>query len=178
MSRIGKQLLDLTNVKLENVGQDIKVIGNKGELIVKIHPTVEIEINDNTAKVKLKIDDENNRKFLGLTRTLIDNAIKGVTEGFTKELHLVGVGYRASISGKNITLNLGYSHPVNYELDVLVDGVINDNTKIVLSSIDKQKLGQVASEIRSFRPPEPYKGKGVKYSDEVIKRKAGKAASK
>jgi len=153
------------------------VKGPKGELTLDVHPDVKVVVDDAEILVERASDQKVHRALHGLTRSLIANMVKGVTEGYSKTLEIVGVGYRADAKGKGITLNIGFSHPINYQP---VDGVkleCPNQTTIVVSGIDKQKLGQTAAELRSFRPPEPYKGKGIKYQDEHVRRKAGKTAS-
>ena len=151
--------------------------GPKGELSLEVHPDVKVVVDDGEIRVERASDSKPHRALHGLTRSLIANMVTGVTQGYTKTLEIVGVGYRADATGKGITLNVGFSHPVNYQP---VDGVkleCPNQTTIVVSGIDKQKVGQTAAEIRGFRPPEPYKGKGIRYAGEQIRRKAGKTAS-
>ena len=179
MSRIGKkpvQLPDKVQVTLD--GDTIKVKGPKGNLERQIHPAVSIEINDNVLEVKTELKDKKKVALQGLFRSLIYNMVIGVTEGYQKQLLLSGIGYRAEAKGKNLVLNVGYSNPVNFELPEGVSAAVEANTKITLSGIDKELLGQAAANVRSIRPPEPYKGKGIMYADERIIRKAGKTAGK
>ena len=177
MSRIGRQPVEIPkgiDVKVD--GTDVKVKGPKGTLEANFHPDIEINITDGKILVNRKSEDKKHRSLHGLTRTLIANMILGVKDGFSKELEINGVGYRASKQGSNLVMNLGYSHQVIIpEVDGIKIDVPSPN-KIVVSGPDKQKVGQFAAEIREKRPPEPYKGKGIKYIDEVIIRKEGKAA--
>jgi large subunit ribosomal protein L6 len=136
---------------------------------------VTVEVDGSVIRVSRKDDSREARSLHGLTRTLISNMVKGVSEGFSKRLEIVGVGYRAEVKGTSLNLSLGYSHPINYELPKGVTASVEKQTSVILKGADKQLVGQVAAEIRGFRPPEPYKGKGIKYADEVIRRKAGKA---
>ena len=179
MSRIGRQPVEIPkgiDVKVD--GTDVKVKGPKGALEANFHPDIEINITDGKILVNRKSEDKKHRSLHGLTRTLIANMILGVKDGFSKELEINGVGYRASKQGSNLVMNLGYSHQVIIpEVDGIKIDVPSPN-KIVVSGPDKQKVGQFAAEIREKRPPEPYKGKGIKYIDEVIIRKEGKAGAK
>jgi large subunit ribosomal protein L6 len=178
MSRIGK--LPVTIVKGVEVKQSngtLTVKGPKGELTLDVHPEMKVVVDEAEVRVERPSDEKEHRALHGLTRSLIANMVTGVTDGFSKTLEIVGVGYRADTKGKGITLNLGFSHPIEYQP---VDGVsleCPNQTTVVVSGIDKQKVGQTAAEIRAFRPPEPYKGKGVRYQDEHVRRKAGKTAS-
>lgn len=179
MSRIGKSPISIPSgveVKLDE--SKVTVKGPKGLLSLNIHPGIYVEIDkgdSQTVRVK-RIDNENqNRALHGLTRSLIFNMIEGVTKEFTKELEVNGVGYRVQKQGKNIVMNLGFSHQVIVSETDDVKLEVQGSNKIIVHGIDKQKVGQFAAEIREKRPPEPYKGKGIKYSDEVIIRKEGKA---
>ena len=178
MSRIGKRPVPiLKGVEVRQVNGTLKVKGPKGELALDVHRDVKVLIDEQEVRVERSSDEKKDRALHGLTRALIANMVKGVTEGFSKTLEIVGVGYRADLKGKGITLQLGYSHPIIYQA---VEGVkleCPNQTTIVISGPDKQKVGQTAAEIRSLRPPEPYKGKGIKYQGEHIRRKAGKTAS-
>jgi large subunit ribosomal protein L6 len=179
MSRLGKNPIQIpagTQVKIEN--NFVMVKGPKGELKEKLHNLVKIEFDDK--EIKLKIDDKEDKKqksLWGLYSRLVLSMVKGVNTLYEKSLEINGVGYKASITGNKIILNVGYSHPVNFVLPNGVNGQIKENI-ITLSSIDKQLLGETAARIREVRKPEPYKGKGIKYSDEVIKRKQGKTSAK
>ena len=178
MSRIGKMPIQIpkgVDFKLEGVRAKIK--GPKGELQRDLHPNMKIEFKDNEVTVTRPTDGRLDRSLHGLTRTLINNMVLGVSSGYSKQLNIVGVGYKVALKGKDLELNLGHSHAINYPapkgIDFEVDGKKNT---IVIKGINKELVGQTAAEIRGFRPPEPYKGKGVMYSTERIIRKAGKAA--
>jgi large subunit ribosomal protein L6 len=176
MSRIGNKPVTLPgSVKAEYKDDIIFIEGAKGKLQQSVHPDVELKIEDNVINVLPKSQKKEHRAFQGMTRALIANMVTGVSEGFQKVLEVNGVGYRAEVKGKNLIMNLGYSNPVEYPVAEGVTVTVEGN-KISVSGIDKQLVGQVAAEIREKRPPEPYKGKGVKYVDEHIIRKAGKAA--
>ena len=175
MSRIGQKIIEIPDNVEANLGQDeIKLTGPKGELSTPIFEGASIEIADKTITVTKGEDNQGFSKNWGLQRTLISNSIIGVSEGYSKKLEITGVGYRAQMKGNNIQLSLGFSHDVNYETPEGIKIETPTQTEIIISGIDKQKVGQVAAEIRAFRPPEPYKGKGVKYEDEHIFRKEGK----
>lgn len=179
MSRIGKKIIDIpkgVTVTLE--GGIVKVKGPKGELQRAIHPNIKVEMKDNQIEVKRPDDFKENRALHGLTRALIQNMILGVNEEYKKTLDIVGVGYKVELKGENLLLNMGYSHPIYFMPPTGIKLVAPTPTQIVVSGIDKQLVGQVAAKIRSIREPEPYKGKGIKYSDEHILRKAGKTAGK
>lgn len=179
MSRLGKMPIELpagTQAKLEK--DFIIVKGPKGELKTKMNGIVKTEITDK--EIKLSIDDQNdgNSKALwGLFRSLIKNMVVGVNESYTKKLEINGVGYKAAANGSKLTLNLGFSHPVIYELPEGIKAEVQAN-EIIINGIDKQLVGEVSAQIRKIRKPEPYKGKGIKYSDEILRRKAGKTAGK
>ena len=178
MSRIGKKPINIpSGVDLKVSGLNVAVKGPKGQLCRDLHPNMKIEFKDNEVTVTRPSDGRLDRSLHGLTRTLISNMVQGVTEGYSKQLNIVGVGYKVALKGRDLVLNLGHSHPIDYPapngIEFEVDG--KKNTIIVKGS-NKEVVGQTAAEIRSFRPPEPYKGKGVMYSTERIKRKAGKAA--
>jgi len=178
MSRIGRKPVSiLKGVEVKQTNGTIMVKGPKGELTLDVHPDITVVVDESEVRVERPSDAKTHRALHGLTRALIANMVTGVTKGFSKTLEIVGVGYRADAKGKGITLALGFSHPIEY---VPVEGVkleCPNQTTVVVSGIDKAKVGQTAAEIRAFRPPEPYKGKGVKYQDEHIRRKAGKTAS-
>ncbi len=176
MSRVGKKPINIKDVEVTLSGNDLKVKGKLGELEMKIHPNITVEINGDELEVKRPNDLRENRALHGLTRALIQNMVTGVTEGFSKSLDIVGVGYRAELKGKNLLLNIGYSHPIYFVPPDEIKLEVPAPTQIKISGIDKELVGLVAAKIRSFRKPEPYKGKGIKYSDEVIVRKAGKTA--
>jgi large subunit ribosomal protein L6 len=179
VSRIGKKLIKIpSGVTISKTGNVVKAKGAKGELECSVHPNISVEIKDNEIKVKRPDDTKENKALHGLTRALIQNMIFGVTEAYTKTLDIVGVGYRAELKGNNLLLNIGYSHPVYFFPPDNIKLQTPTQTQIVISGIDKQLVGQIAAKIRSIRKPEPYKGKGIKYSDEFIRRKAGKTAGK
>jgi large subunit ribosomal protein L6 len=176
MSKIAKKPIEIkegVQIALEN--DEIKVIGTKGNLSWRIPKGVEVKMEEGNLIVTTKVDTDNVRALSGLTRALIANMVKGVSDGFTKNLELTGVGYRAQASGNNLTLNVGYSHPVNIRADQSITFSVQDNV-ITVSGMDKTLVGDVAAKIRAVRPPEPYKGKGIKYQNERIRRKVGKAA--
>jgi large subunit ribosomal protein L6 len=180
MSRIGKQPIEVpagVDVKIEN--NVITIKGTKGELKREVHPNMKIEFKDNVITVQRPDDTKENRSLHGLFRSLIFNMVEGVTKGFEKRLEIVGVGYRANASGSKITLSLGYSHPIEYKAPENIMFEMDGDKKniIIVKGIDKEIVGQVASVIRSYRKPEPYKGKGIRYQDEYVPRKAGKAAA-
>ncbi|MBR5991209.1 MAG: 50S ribosomal protein L6 [Clostridia bacterium] len=175
MSRIGKMPIAIqAGVEVKLDGTTVSVKGPKGELTRTVHPNMKVEVNGAEVTVTRPNDNKENRSLHGLTRSLIANMVKGVTDGFTKELEVNGVGYRASVEGNKLVLNVGYSHPVEMPLPDGIKAEVNDK-KITISGIDNQKVGQFAAEVREKRPPEPYKGKGIKYMDEHIRRKEGKA---
>jgi len=179
MSRLGKLPIELpegTQVKIEDGFVVIK--GPKGKLKEKLHQLVKVDIGDKELKVTV-VDQENKKEkaLWGLYRSLINNMAVGVTKGYEKKLEINGVGYRAAVSGNKLTLNVGYSHPVDYTLPEDITAAVEGNI-VTISGIDKQLVGNVAAQIRKIRKPEPYKGKGIKYVDEVIRRKVGKAAVK
>jgi len=181
MSRIGKLPITLpAGVTVTVKDQDITVKGPKGELFQTVNPNITVEVDGNELKVSRVNDDKQNRAFHGLYRSLINNMIIGVADGFTKQLELVGVGYRASNQGQKLDLALGFSHNIVLEVvsEVNVETISEKgkNPIVKLTSFDKQLLGQVAAKIRAFRKPEPYKGKGVKFVGEEVRRKAGKSA--
>ncbi|MGN0115120.1 MAG: 50S ribosomal protein L6 [Acutalibacteraceae bacterium] len=176
MSRIGKKPVTIpAGVEVKVDGTTVTVKGPKGTLTQEVHPNMTITIEGSELTVTRPNDDKENRALHGLTRSLIANMVEGVTEGFKKTLQVNGVGYRVAKQGKTLVMNLGFSHQVNVdETDGITIDVPDANT-IVISGADKQKVGQFAAEVREKRPPEPYKGKGIKYADEVIRRKEGKA---
>lgn len=184
MSRIGKQPITIPAGVTATIGKDnvLTVKGPKGELKQNIDRDITVEVKDNTITFTRPTDQIRHRAMHGLYRALVANLVKGVTEGFKRNLELVGVGYKASNQGNLLDLSLGYSHNIIFEipkeLKVTTAQEKGDNPKIFLEGIDKQLIGQVAAKLRSLRKPEPYKGKGVKYVGEVIRRKAGKAAGK
>ncbi len=177
MSRIGRRPVPiLKGVKIDQTNGTLKVKGPKGELSLDLHENVKVVVEGEELRVERFSEEKKDKALHGLTRALIANMVKGVTEGFTRTLEIVGVGYRADVKGKGITLQLGYSHPIVYLPAEGVKLECPNQTTVVISGADKQKVGQAAAEIRGFRPPEPYKGKGIKYQGEHIRRKAGKTA--
>ncbi|HLV10694.1 MAG TPA: 50S ribosomal protein L6 [Halanaerobiales bacterium] len=175
MSRIGKlpvEIPDKVEVKLEE--NQIKVKGPKGELVQGINPLANVMIEDNKIIIKRVRDGRQERAAHGLVRSLIQNMVEGVTDGFEKKLEMVGVGYSAKVNGKDLVLEVGYSHPVVIEAEKNIEFEVEKNTNITVKGIDKQQVGRVASRIRAVREPEPYKGKGIKYAGEHIRRKVGK----
>lgn len=184
MSRIGSAIIDLPKGVTIDVNKSnlVTVKGPKGELKQQIDPDLSLEINDGTVQVTRPTDQKRHRSVHGLYRSLVNNMIEGVTEGFVKELELVGVGYRASNTGQLLELTLGYSHPIYFLLpdEVKVETITEKgkNPIVKIESIDKQLIGQVAAKIRAFRKPEPYKGKGIRFKGEQIRTKAGKTAAK
>jgi large subunit ribosomal protein L6 len=175
MSRIGKKPVPVpSGVSVTIDGQTVKVKGSKGEMQARMVDLVNIKHENDEIVVSPVDQSKPARSAWGLSRTLIANLITGVTDGFTKKLEINGVGYRAALQGQGLQLNLGYSHDVVYAIPQGIDIKVPKPTEIVVSGIDKQRVGQVAAEIRAWRPPEPYKGKGVKYADETIFRKEGK----
>jgi large subunit ribosomal protein L6 len=175
MSRIGNKPVALPKgVTAQVNGNTVKVKGPKGELQVTLAAEVSASIGDDGVTVAPKEGAERGRQMWGLSRTLVNNLVTGVTQGFNERLEINGVGYRAAVQGKNLQLQLGFSHDVAYPIPAGISIVCEKPTSIAISGIDKQLVGQVAAEIRSYRPPEPYKGKGVKYASEHILRKEGK----
>jgi large subunit ribosomal protein L6 len=179
MSRIGKNPIKIpSGVDIKMDGTSIKVKGPKGELNRDLHPNMKIEVADGEIKVSRPSDGRIDKSLHGLTRTLVNNMVIGVTEGYSKQLNVVGVGYKVDLKGKNLVMQLGFSHPVEYPSP---DGIKFDvdpkKNTIVVNGINKEQVGQTSAEIRKIRPPEPYKGKGVMYSTEKIRRKAGKAVT-
>lgn len=179
MSRIGKKPIAIPNgVEVEVQGTRVRVKGPKGELVREFRPEVSIRVEDGNVVVQRASDSKTHRAFHGLSRALLANMVTGVTEGFQKSLEIVGVGYRAEKKGNTLVLNVGYSHPVEYPEPKGISISTPNPTTIVVQGIDKEQVGQVAAEIRSVRPPEPYKGKGIRYLGEQVRRKAGKTGAK
>lgn len=175
MSRIGKKPIPVPDGVTANIdGQSVSVKGPKGQLSIDLVEEVSVSMDDGVLSVEPRNETKRARSMWGMSRTLIDNMFVGVSQGFTRELEINGVGYRAQVQGKNLQLQLGYSHDVVFPIPEGIEIKCEKPTSVAISGIDKQKVGQVAAKIRSFRPPEPYKGKGVKYSDEYIFRKEGK----
>ncbi|MCH8811875.1 MAG: 50S ribosomal protein L6 [Gemmatimonadetes bacterium] len=177
MSRIGKQPIEVPQgVDVTLNGQSVHVKGPKGELTFDAHPDMTVALDDGVITVTRPSDDPEHRALHGLTRVLIANMVEGVVTGFSKTLEIQGVGYRALQKGSGIELHLGFSHTIEYPTPDGVSLDLPDQTTIVVTGMDKQKVGQAAADIRSFRPPEPYKGKGIRYRGEQVRRKAGKTA--
>jgi len=175
MSRIGKKAVTVPSGVTATVnGQEVAVKGPKGELKHVLADAIVAKLDKGHIEVAMREDTKEARAMWGMTRTMVANLMAGVTEGFTKKLEITGVGYRAAVQGSNLQLQLGYSHDVSFPIPKGIQVVCPKPTEIVITGIDKQKVGQVAAEIRQFRPPEPYKGKGVKYAGEFILRKEGK----
>jgi large subunit ribosomal protein L6 len=179
MSRIGRQPITVpSGVEVTIEGNRVRVKGPKGELERTIHREMEVKRDGDTITIERPSDQPQHRSLHGLSRTLIANMIQGVTEGYTKTLEIVGVGYRAENKPFGLTLNLGYSHQIDYKAPEGIKLQATTPTVVQVAGTNKEVVGQVAAEIRSLRPPEPYKGKGVRYQGEVVRRKAGKAGSK
>lgn len=184
MSRIGNLPVPISDKVEFSVNADniATFKGEKGTNTLRIHPNITIEKSDGELIIKRNNDEKSNRALHGLFRALINNAVVGVSEGYTKKLEIIGVGYRASISGDVLELNLGYSHPIFFVppegITIEVDTKSSKNPILVITGVDKEMVGQVAAKIRSFRKPEPYKGKGIRYHGEQVRRKAGKSAAK
>lgn len=180
MSRVGRAPVFFDKAVQITVSpqKDMVIKGAKHSMTIRLRPEIKAKIED--GKVILTPDNQapTTRAYHGLMRALIQNAVTGVTKGWTKELELNGVGYRAAVSGKKLELTLGYSHPVIFMIPQGIEITVDKQTKIVINGPNREQVGQVAAKIRSFRPPEPYLGKGIKYSDEVIRKKAGKSATK
>ncbi|MFP4416114.1 MAG: 50S ribosomal protein L6 [Chitinispirillaceae bacterium] len=179
MSRIGKLPVNIPDgVEVKIQGSDIVVKGPKGTLSQRMLKDIKFEIKDGQVLCTPENEDRKTRAAWGLSRVLIYNMVTGVSAGFKKELSIVGVGYRAEMKGKNLTIHIGYSHPILVFPREGIEFAVESPTKIIVSGIDKQLVGQVAADIREVRPPEPYKGKGIRYADEQVQRKAGKAGAK
>lgn len=174
MARVLKPIAIPSGVNLSVDGQTVSVKGSKGNLAHEVHPEVEIHQEDGQVRFSPRKEDRNVMALVGTTRALVNTMMTGVSSGFEKKLELVGVGYRAQAQGKVLNLTLGFSHPIAYEVPEGITIETPSQTEVVVKGVNKQQVGQVAAEIRAFRPPEPYKGKGVKYSDERIVRKEAK----
>ena len=175
MSRIGKQPVAIpAKVKVDIKGDKVNVEGPKGKLAFQMPRRTGAKVDGTNVLVTRQGDDAEAKALHGLTRAILNNMLKGVSEGFVKKLEIQGVGFKAAVQGKAVTLNLGYSHPINYPIPDQIKVTVEENTKITVEGPDKQVVGRVAAEIRSFYPPEPYKGKGVRYVGEQVKRKEGK----
>ena len=179
MSRIGKKPITVPKgVEVNFDGKVLHVKGPKGELSRSIHPKIGINIDDSQILLSTHDNSKESRSLFGLFRSLVANMVLGVDKGFTRTLEIVGVGYRVEVSGSNLIFNLGYSNPIAYDVPKGIEAKLDQKNKVVLSGIDKELLGVTAAKIRSFRSPEPYKGKGVKYLEERVRRKAGKTGAK
>ena len=175
MSRVAKSPIDIpSGVDVKLSGQELVVKGSKGELKIDLNPLVSVDVEGSQATVKPIEESQKSWAMAGTFRSLVNNMVVGVSAGFEKKLELIGVGYRAQAKGNTLSLTLGFSHPVEYEMPSGVTAETPSQTEVILKSADKQLLGQVAANVRSFRPPEPYKGKGVRYSDEHVLRKEAK----
>ncbi len=178
MSRIGKLPVKLASgVEIKVDGGRVRVKGPKGTLEEALAPHCSIEVANGEARVSRDSDEKRAKAMHGLMRALLANMVKGVTEGFTRGLEIVGIGYRAEVSGKKLTLTIGYSHPVAMPIPADLEVVAESQTKLLVKGANKQKVGQFAAEIRMVREPEPYKGKGIRYTDEVVRRKVGKTGT-
>ena len=175
MSRIGKKPITLPNGVKIQIGEQLEVTGPKGKLTVPIPPGISVE--QSAGKLEIKRESDNHAALHGLTRALAANAVQGVSTGFTRELDIVGVGYRAAVQGRVATFTLGYSHPIEYLLPEGVSLTIDKQTHLVLSGHDRQLLGQVAANMRALRKPDPYKNKGVRYTGEALRKKVGKTGA-
>ncbi len=179
MSRVGKKPIPIPDkIKIDYTDRLLTVEGAKGKLSQSIHPAVDLNVEDGIMNVTMKKEDRTSRALQGLTRSLVANMITGVNQGFERGLEINGIGYRAELSGKQLILHVGYSNPVKFDLPEGISATVEKNNNIKLSGIDKQKVGLAAAAIRRIRPPEPYKGKGLKYAEEYIRRKAGKTGTK
>lgn len=179
MSRIGKKPVKIPEGVTINIdGGKVKIVGPKGTLNFNFRPEIKITSADGVISVDRVAETNKAKSLHGLTRTLIENMVFGVTTGWNKGLELVGVGYRCAVEGADLVLNVGFSHPVKFPAPEGITFTVSDNTKINVSGIDKQLVGETSAKIRRIRPPEPYKGKGIRYIGEIIRRKAGKAAAK
>lgn len=179
MSRIGKRPISIPNkVTITIEGQSVTVKGPKGELSRVLPGEVMVSQEGETLQVNRRDESRAARQRHGLCRTLVANMVEGVSQGFQRRLEIQGVGYRAQVQGRNLTLNMGYSHPVQIEPPEGIQFAVENNTNVIVSGIDKEVVGNTAAQIRAVRPPEPYKGKGIRYAGEVVRRKAGKAGKK
>jgi large subunit ribosomal protein L6 len=175
MSRIGKQPIVIPpKVKVEVKGRKVLVEGPKGKLDWELPRRTSLKVEDGKIVVSRESDESQVKALHGLSRALVNNMVKGVAEGFVKKLEIQGVGFKAAVQGKNVNMTLGYSHPINYTIPDQVKVTVEENTKLTIEGPDKRLVGQVASELRAFYPPEPYKGKGVRYVGEHVQRKEGK----
>ncbi|HWO94787.1 MAG TPA: 50S ribosomal protein L6 [Bacillus sp. (in: firmicutes)] len=179
MSRVGKKPLEIpAGVTFTNNNNTVTVKGPKGELTRTFHPDIEIKVEDNVINVSRPSDQKEHRALHGTTRSVLGNMVEGVTKGFERGLELIGVGYRAQKQGNKVVLSVGYSHPVEIVPEAGIEIDVPTQTKLVVKGIDKERVGAVAANIRDVRPPEPYKGKGIRYEGEYVRRKEGKTAKK
>lgn len=179
MSRIGKRPIPIPQkVSVTIDGQTVAVKGPKGELSRVLPEHVEVSQEDGILSVRRRSESRTARQLHGLCRTLVSNMVEGVSQGFQKRLEIQGVGYRAQVQGRNLTLNVGYSNPVQIQPPQGIDVAVENNTNVIISGIDKEIVGNIAAQIRGVRPPEPYKGKGIRYAGEQVRRKAGKSGKK
>ncbi len=179
MSRVGKKPISIPDkTKVSYKDRMVTVQGKNGTLTQEIHPAVEVNIEKNVINVSLNDQSRKTMALQGMTRSLLNNMVAGVNDGFERVLEINGIGYRAELKGKSIVFNLGYSHPIDFPLPEGVSAKVDKNNVVRISGIDKQLIGQTAARIRQLRPPEPYKGKGIKYAEEHIIRKAGKTGTK
>ena len=179
MSRIGRPPISIPGgVRISIVNGSVEVQGPKGRLGLEVHPAIRVRMEDGEVRCERLTDQKAHRALHGLTRALIANMIRGVTQGFEKKIELVGVGYRAQVQGQMLTLSLGYTNPVVYVLPSDIKAIVENQTLITLSGIEKQRVGEVTAKIRGLRPPDPYKGKGIRYVGERVRRKAGKSGAK
>ncbi|MEH7386626.1 50S ribosomal protein L6 [Bacillus sp. JJ1521] len=177
MSRIGKKPIEIpSGVTVSFNGNTVTVKGPKGELTRTFHPDMQINVEDNVISVARPTENKEHRALHGTTRSLLGNMVEGVSKGFERGLELIGVGYRAQKAGNKLVLNVGYSHPVEIVPESGVEIDVPSNTKIIVKGIDKERVGALAANIRGVRPPEPYKGKGIRYEGEFVRRKEGKTA--
>lgn len=178
MSRVGKNPIDIPDGVEVNVSKGVvNVKGPKGDLSREVHPQINAKVKDGQLLVARPNESKFHKSLHGLYRSLLLNMVLGVTEGFERKLEIIGVGYRAELKNNRLTLQLGYSHPIVFVPPEGIEIVVENQTSITVRGIDKELVGQVAAKLRSFRPPEPYKGKGIKYEDEYVRRKAGKTAA-
>jgi len=178
MSRVGRKPIAIPkDVKVDVAAARVEVQGPKGKLTTPVPPGIAFEVKGGELVCTRSNDERQQRAFHGLARALAQNAIKGVTDGFSKELDIVGVGYKAQVEGQKVVFSLGYSHPVEFKIPEGIKIAVDKQTRVVVTGIDRQKVGQVAAEIRGLRRPDPYKQKGIRYVGEVLKKKAGKAGA-
>jgi len=179
MSRIGKKPIAIPKgVQVGVQGQQVEVKGPKGALTLTVHDLCSVQVADGSVVVTRGADHRTAKALHGLTRALVANMVRGVTDGFERRLEIIGIGYRAQLAGRNLTFSLGYSHPIVFPLPEGVQAEVDKQTAITLRGVDKYVVGQTAARIRSLRPPDPYKGKGIRYSDETVRRKVGKSGAK